>query len=478
MTIDLAPFTADPRVDLLAPRPLAAGRCVLLWVSRTQRAWDNRAADLAIALADALDVPVVACFCLVSAYPRATLRAYTFMAEGLAELPDAFLERGIGWIGLEGDPTAEIPQLAERLHAAAIVTDLDPIRTGRAWRQHVAGRSTVPLLVVDADTVVPSATFPKEEWAPRTIRPKILRAMTGGVTPSPNPAPRRRSTMRDGIDPLDRLATLPLDRSVGPVRAVRGGAAAARQRLEAFLATRLASYDQRRNDPTVAGTTGLSAYLHFGQISVETVVEQVLARRGDVPDQAIDAFVNEIVVQRELCINFTLRNSDYDRFAGIPDWAKKTLAEHAADPRPARYSRATLDAGETADPLWNACQRQIVRDGYLNNRLRMYWAKQLPLWTETAEEAFEIAVELNDRYFIDGRDPNGYAGIAWSIGGRHDRPFPPKRPILGLVRSMSRNGQRKFFDIDRYIALVDAGPDSSNDPDIWRMAGTDSQERR
>ncbi len=121
----------------------------------------------------------------------------------------------------------------------------------------------------------------------------------------------------------------------------------------------------------------------------------------------------------------------------------------------ARYSRAVLEAGETADPLWNACQRQMVRDGFLHNRLRMYWAKQLPLWTATAEEAFDIAVALNDRYFIDGRDPNGYAGIAWSIGGRHDRPFPPNRPILGLVRPMGAKGQRKYFDVDRYIAQVD-----------------------
>ena len=456
MPLAIDPYIQDARIELLEERPLTTGDCVLLWVSRTQRACNNRAANLAIALADELGVPVVACFCLVPAYPQATLRAYTFMAEGLAELPAAFLERGIGWRCITGDPVELLPQQVRQLNAAAVVTDLDPIRTGRAWRAEVAKQLAVPLFVVDADTVVPTATFPKEEWAPRTIRPKIQRILAGGLESLPNPQPIHRSTLRDGIDPIETIATLPLDRSVDPAPNIRGGASQAAKRLEQFLESRLATYDDGRNDATIEGTTQLSPYLHFGQISVQEVVVRAMATADDgVTAKPIESLVNEIVVQRELCINFALRNPDYDRFAGLPDWGRKTLAAHAADPRPARYSRAVLEAGETADPLWNACQRQMVRDGFLHNRLRMYWAKQLPLWTDTAEEAFDIAVALNDRYFIDGRDPNGYAGIAWSIGGRHDRPFPPNRPILGLVRPMGAKGQRKYFDVDRYIAQVD-----------------------
>ena len=446
----------DPRVELLEERSLTTGDCVLLWVSRTQRAWNNRAANLAIALADDLGVPVLACFCLVPAYDRATLRAYTFMAEGLAELPDAFLERGIGWRCVTGDPVEQLPEQVTQSKAAAVVTDLDPIRIGRDWRAQVAKQLAVPIFVVDADTVVPTANFPKEEWAPRTIRPKIQRIIATGLQPPPNPLPIHRSHLREGIDPMETIASLSLERSVGPAPDIRGGATEAATRLEHFLSSRLVNYDRDRNDPTIAGTTQLSPYLHFGQISVEDIVAQVMASAGDgVPQEAIDSFVNEIVVQRELCINFALRNPDYDSFAGLPDWGRKTLAAHASDPRQAHYSRAILEAGETADALWNACQRQMVRDGFLHNRLRMYWAKQLPLWTESAEEAFDIAVELNDRYFIDGRDPNGYAGIAWSIGGRHDRPFPPNRPIVGLVRPMGQKGLRKYFDIERYIAQVE-----------------------
>lgn len=446
----------DPRVELMEDRPLAAGSCVLLWVSRAQRAWNNRAANLAIALADELGMPVVACFCLADGYPRATLRAYTFMAEGLAELPDAFLKRGIGWICVTGDPVERIPEQARRLGAAAVVTDLDPIRTGRSWRRGVAGELGIPLLVVDTDTVVPTSHFPKEEWAPRTIRPKIQRLLAGGWSAPSNPVPNHRSDLREGIDPVRAIDPLAIDRSVGPAPGIRGGASAATRLLDEFVASALAGYERDRNDPTIAGSSGLSPYLHFGQISVEEVVQRVLAARDEgVPQTAVDSFLNEIVVQRELCINFSLRNPDYDRFAGIPDWGKKTLAAHASDPRPALYARATLEAGETADPLWNACQRQMVRDGFLNNRLRMYWAKQLPFWTSSAAEAFELAVELNDRYFLDGRDPNGYAGISWAIGGRHDRPFPPQRPVVGLIRPMGRAGQKKYFDVDRYISGVD-----------------------
>lgn len=457
MPFAIEPFTEDARVDLLEDRPLASGECVLLWVSRAQRARNNRAANLAIALADELGVPVIACFCLVPAYPRATLRAYTFMAEGLAELPGDFLKRGIGWQCVIGDPVEQLSKLARQLEAAAVVTDFDPIRTGREWRARVAQALTMPLFVVDADTVVPTCSFPKEEWAPRTIRPKIRRILDGRLAPPANPSPKHRSTLRAGIDPQQAIASLSLDRSVGPSPNIRGGAAEAARRLKRFLAARLPDYERDRNDPNIAGTTMLSPYLHFGQISVEEIVAKALASAEDgVPQTAIDAFFDEIVVQRELCINFALRNPAYDRFAGIPDWGMRTLAEHAADPRPVLYDRQTLEAGETADPLWNACQRQMVREGFLNNRLRMYWAKQLPLWTASAEEAFDIAVELNDRYFLDGRDPNGYAGIAWAIGGRHDRPFPPNRPIVGLVRPMGAKGQRKYFDVDRYIAGVDS----------------------
>ena len=440
----------DPRLDLLRGGETAdPAQCVLLWISRSQRAFGNHAVNAAIEIANRLDAPVVAAFCLTG-YPRATLRAYTFMIEGLADLEKGLSARKIGWVLRTDSPAEAIPALASELDAAAIVCDQAPDRTGRGWRAAVAERATIPVVAVDADVVVPSALFPKEEWAPRTIRPKIARVLDGFLEPIPDPVPHRHSCRHESGDPAGTLDDLRLDRSVGSSPRFRGGQTEARVRLDRFVNERVQGYDVDRNRSDLDRTSELSPYLHFGNVSPIEVA--LAARDSDAPRAAIDSFIDELVVQRELTINFALRNPNYDNVDGIPDWGRRTLAGHAGDPRPVIYTRAELEEARTADPLWNACQRQMSAEGYLPNRLRMYWAKQLPLWTRSAEEAFEIAVALNDRYFVDGRDPNGYAGIAWSIGGRHDRPFPPERAITGLVRRMSAKGLKKHFDPENYIA--------------------------
>jgi deoxyribodipyrimidine photo-lyase len=477
---DLIP-TDHPIVETYRGGPPAVdGRCVLLWVQRGKRATANRAANLAILAADMLGLPVVAAFCLVPDYPAATLRAYTFMAEGLRELPDAFAARNVGWALRVGRPEVEIPALTAEFGAALVVTDQDTLPLGRAWRTGVAAALDVPLVAVDSDTVAPPYLFPREEHATHTLRPKLWRAIAAGgfLDPIADPAAAvvsGLSAVRTGPDPLAALETFPIDRAVGPSPTVQGGRAEAWCRFGLFLDTRVDGYAPGgRHKPEPAAQSGLSPFFHYGQVGPVEVARAAIgrwvgeagwvgprgfARFGPEPaaaDEPLATFLDELVTQRELAVNFALRNPAFDRYEGLPEWGRATLEAHAADPRPVRYDGRTIEFGETGDRLWNAAQRQLVFEGYLPNRLRMYWAKQLLLWTVSPREAFDLALRLNDRYQLDGRDPNGYAGIAWSIGGRHDRPFPPKKPVLGLIRPMGLKGMRQKFDLDAYIARVEA----------------------
>ncbi len=447
----------DPRLAVLQAGETRAGAgCVLLWVQRAQRATGNLAANLAIEIANELRLPVIAVFCLVPAFPHATLRAYHFMAEGLAELPDAFHHRGIGWALRTGEPETVIPTLARELNAALVITDQNALRIGREWRDAVAIGLDIPLVAVDTDVVVPTALFPKEEWAPRTIRPKIHRQLDQHLLPIAEPTANHPSRYREGPDPLDAISQLDLDTSIGPAPDIHGGSSIARQRLQSFISERLPGYDTDRNRADIDGTSRLSPYLHYGQIGpIEIALAVQQAGDDGAPTEDVASFLDELIVHRELSINFALRNPDYDRFAGIPEWGQETLAEHAGDPRPALYDLETLAASETAEPIWNAAQRQMVAEGWMPNRLRMYWAKQIVRWSETPEEAFTNTVALNDRYFLCGRNPIGYAQISWAVGGRHDRPFPPNKPIFGIVRPMATSGLKKHFDVAAYIRQIE-----------------------
>lgn len=443
----------DPRMEILRDGAFAEdAECVMLWVQRAQRARANPAANLAVEIAKELRLPVIAVFCLVPAFPRATLRPYHFIAEGLSQLPDDFAARGIGWKLVVGEPADEIPKAAHFVRASVIVTDANPLRIGRQWRADVAERVSIPMVQVESDAVVPPALFEKEEYAPRTLRPKLQKHFDRYLVRIPDLLPPVKSRVREGEDPLDVIRTFDLDTSVGPAPNLRGGSSVARQRLRSFIDQRLDRYDKDRNRADIEAGTTLSPWLHYGQIGP---VEMAFAvQDADAPQAAKDSLIDELVTQRELSINFALRNPAYDRYEGLPDWGRETLEKHAGDPRPVTFTGAEFERAETDDPLWNAAMWQMIHEGYLPNRLRMYWAKQILRWSPSPRDAWDIAVSLNDTYFVDGRDANSYANIGWCIGGRHDRPFGPEKEIFGLVRPMGMGAMKRTFNVDAYIRQV------------------------
>jgi deoxyribodipyrimidine photo-lyase len=436
---------------------------VIYWMQRAQRGLDNPALDLAIEVANELRKPLAVFFGLHPGYPNANWRHYAFLAAGLQETRERCEARGAAFV-FRPYPNHDLIRFCNEVRAALVIGDENPLREAEGWRQSAAQKLQVPFWTVDADVIVPTRFFEKEEYAARTLRPKIQRCLPQFLQPlaQPSAAVRWPAETRPAsipalapqqpLNPAAVLADLPLDRSTAPVSASQGGTAAGLQQLNRFLAETLPNYDTARNLPQRAGTSGLSAYLHFGQLGPLTIALAV--READAPSVAKEAYLEELIVRRELAINYVARNPAYDTLAGCHAWARKTLDEHRQDPRPFLYSESQFEQAETHDPLWNAAQLEMVATGRMHGYLRMYWAKKLLEWTDAPETAFDIAVRLNDRYELDGRDPNGYTGIAWAIGAKHDRPWAPARPIFGMVRYMAYSGCARKFDVNAYIAQV------------------------
>ena len=452
-------FMANPRVTVRRPgQPAADGRCVVYWMQRAQRGLDNPALDLAIEAGNLLGQPVLVFFGLHPKYPRANLRHYTFLIEGLEETQRRVEQRRAHFI-FRPYPAHDLVAFCREVRPSLVVGDENPMREPEGWRRSAARQLSVPFWTVDADVVVPTNLFPKEEYAARTIRPKIHRVLPQFLKRLEEPEVRVRwpsvlpLPKSEPIDPERLLRELPIDRAVGAVPGARGGTSAGLARLETFLDGVLGEYDTARNLPPIEGTSQLSAYLHFGHLGPLTIALAVEKRAG-VPEAARAAFLEELIVRRELAINYVARNPHYDTLEGCHGWAIQTLTRHAGDTRPYLYSLEQFERAATHDPLWNAAQREMVLSGRMHGYLRMYWAKKILEWTRHPEEAFSIAVHLNDRYQLDGRDPNGYTGIAWAIGGKHDRPWGPERPIFGLIRYMAASGCARKFSVGGYLDRV------------------------
>ncbi|HEX4945726.1 MAG TPA: deoxyribodipyrimidine photo-lyase [Blastocatellia bacterium] len=441
-----------------AGAPVPEGRCVVYWMQRAQRGIDNPALDVAIQVANELQKPLAVFFGLHPKYPNANWRHYAFLVDGLAETAERIEQRGAAFV-YRPYPQHNLLQFCAEVQPCLVIGDENPLRAAEHWRQRAAAQLRVPFYTVDADVIVPTKYFPREEYSARTMRPKMRALLSRFLIPDENPQAQfqwdAKSKPKSTQHPADSvLEALPLDRGTSPVLACKGGTAAGLHQLQTFVRDRLARYDTDRNQPHLDGTSRLSAYLHFGHLSPLTIALAV--EESTAPTTAKAAFLEELIVRRELAVNFVARNAAYDHLDGCPEWARKTLAKSASDPRDVLYTEAQLENAATHDGLWNAAQMEMVKSGRMHGYLRMYWAKKILEWTPTPAEAFAIAVRLNDRYFLDGRDPNGYTGVAWAIGGKHDRPWGPRRPIFGTVRYMSYEGCKRKFDVAAYIQKVSA----------------------
>ncbi len=423
---------------------------VIYWMSREQRLEDNWALLFARELAAARSQRVHIVFCLAASFLGATKRQYEFMLRGLEEVSSQCGQKGYPFQLLLGDPEAELPKAAGRQKAGALVTDFDPLRIKRGWKQRLAEQVSIPVFEVDAHNVVPCfRASSKQEYSAATFRRKLQQLLPEFLEPIPQLEPQGQAIGQQ--EPGDWAALghyLRVEATVESVPGVGSGPKAAGEVLSELLQDRLHGYATRRNDPNSGRTSFLSPYLHFGQLSAQRVALSVMETRCDPQDR--EAFLEQLLVRRELSDNYCWHNASYDCFAGLPGWAQRTLRQHGDDARPVVYSLQALEKAQTEDPLWNAAQLEMLRSGRMHGYMRMYWAKKILEWTKTPQQAIEWAIYLNDRYELDGRDPNGYTGILWAIGGLHDRPFQ-ERPVFGKIRYMNYRGCARKFDVRAYI---------------------------
>jgi deoxyribodipyrimidine photo-lyase len=452
----LKTLTLDPRItQRRAGVPDPEGSCVLYWMQRSQRAVDNFALDVAIELGNELGKPVFTFLAPVPFYPHANLRAYRALASGIPDIVDGLRKRNVGFV-LRAYPDHSLIKFCEQLRPAIVIGDENPLREPEHWRVSAAQQLNVPFWTVDADVVVPSHMLGREHYAARTIRPRLQELLPRFLLPTKLIKARvswtKLATPQSLSATEDFTAAWSLDRSVSPVD-WRGGTKQALRLVAEFISRRLQDYPEHRNHPELPGTSCLSPYLHFGHIGPLTIARAVQASAA--PAAAKQAFLEQLIVRRELSVNFVRYNSRYDSFECLEPWADRSFAQHSGDRRPIVYTEEQLEQGETHDPLWNAAQKQMVLTGWMHNYMRMYWAKKILEWSASVASAYQRAVRLNDRYQLDGRDPNGYAGIAWAIVGKHDRPWF-ERPVFGQIRFMSLASTSRKFDAQRYIQNVKA----------------------
>ena len=443
--------------------PAGDGKCVVYWMQRAQRGRDNHALDKAVDLANALSLPCVAYFAAISNFPHANLRHYAFLNQGLTDIAEDCAGRGVGFV-MRRAPNEDHLRFFSDVRAAMVVGDENPMREPENWRVHLAGGLRIPFWTVDADVIVPSKLLGKAQFSAGVTRPRLYRALPEFLQPYVNPHShiawkKPRGLFEDDIHADITRGWKNFDRSVAPVEAWHGGHRAAMARLKLFCSRMLASYERDRNHPETDGTSALSPYLHFGHIGPLTIALAVDTAAIAKPAlrAARDSYFNELIAWRELSINFVRYQPDYDSPACADNWARLSIAKHDRDEREVLYTLAELESARTHDELWNAAQLQMVRHGWMHNYLRMYWGKKIVEWTPNAATAMKHAVYLNDRYFLDGRDPNGYAGIAWAVLGKFDRAWG-ERPIFGKRRFMSAASTGKKFDSQAYIAAMHALP--------------------
>jgi len=410
---------------------------IIYWMNRDQRVDDNWAILDAQAKASELKQPLIVVFCiskkLTSSINFKTDRHFLFMKQGLLVVRERLKKLNIPFIIRNGEADVELVKIIKEVKASHLFVDFNPLRDAQTMVNNVKAKINISMFEVDAHNVIPAFYVTnKQEWGAYTLRPKVHKLLDKYLTEFPPVLKQAKTNLNIESDDKELL---------GEENKVVDFASLA---LKEFIEKRLKNYDQR-NDPNADATSRLSAYLHFGQLSAQRIA---LATKQS--ELASESFLEELIVRKELADNYVLYNPNYDNFEGLPDWAKKTLNKHLEDPRDYIYSLKQFEEGKTHDPIWNAAQLQMVKSGYMHGYVRMYWAKKILEWSKTPQEAIKTAIYLNDKYELDGQDPNGYVGVMWAIGGVHDRPWQ-ERKIFGMVRFMNDKGMKRKFDVDAYI---------------------------
>lgn len=417
-------------------------------MSRDQRVHDNHALLFAFEKARELNMQVSIVFILQPTYPAANMRHFTFMLEGLKETEIECNKLNIPFKMLTGNPVDVLPAFILESNVAMLITDFDPIKIKQQWKSELINKLAIPFYEVDAHNIVPCwHASDKQEYGAYTIRPKIKKQLNTYLNKYlPLKKQSRQVIYKNKWENI--YNSLKTTDNVAPVTWLKPGYQAGMNMLAGFISNKINNYQTKRNNPCNDFTSHLSPYIHFGQISAQHIALEVIKHQQNT--ESSSAFLEELIIRRELSDNFCYYNANYDNIKGAPNWAIKTLAIHENDTREFLYTIQQFEQGITHDKLWNAAQHQLIRQGKMHGYMRMYWAKKILEWTISAEQALQISIYLNDKYSLDGRDPNGYTGCLWSVAGLHDRPWT-ERPVFGKIRYMNYNGCKRKFDVLKYI---------------------------
>lgn len=469
----------EKRVRKLNTKEIGEG-LIMYWMNRDGRMQDNWALLYAQQIALEKQVPLLVVYNLTPGFLGGGLRQHDFKVRGLQEVHEVLITHNIPFFILSGKHTEkDIVEFAHSHKVGAIVTDFFPLHISKKWTDYVAKHTEVAVYQVDAHNIIPCwIASDKREFAAHTLRPKVHKLITEFLDEFPHikkhpyiysssehKGSKKSASMNINVSDWKKiLEDKDVNQEITKVDWCNPGYHAGMKELKHFINKKLDAYNNARNDAVIDGQFNLSPWLHYGQIAPQRVVLEVLKTSGRSIHGVIDhkkngsgdegdsitAFIEEVVVRRELADNFCYYNDAYDQVEGFPEWAQKTLSKHTKDHREHVYTEKQFEQADTHDELWNAAQTQLLSTGKMHGYMRMYWAKKILEWSKSPKDALRIAITLNDRYELDGRDPNGYTGIAWSIGGVHDRPWFT-RPIFGEVRYMARSGCEKRFYVKEYI---------------------------
>lgn len=461
------------------------GGPIVYWMNRDIRAHDNWALLYAEELAVKNKVPLLVIYNLDPSFLGGGLRQYVFKIGALESVEQELKEHNIRFYLVEGKETEkDMVKFISEVSASVVVTDFSPLKLQRKWSSYIAKNIKVPMFEVDAHNIVPCfIASDKQEFGAYTLRPKLYRLLPEFLDKFPKLKIHSHNfnnrnankylpdweKIKKDIEKNETIKAI--DKTTAPIDWIKPSHTSANKLLSHFINHKLENYADNRNDPNQDAQSNLSPYLHYGILGSQTIALAIIKHIAKPIEYILDeiknkakidkenlnlidhagAFLEELIVRKELSDNFCFYNENYDNTEGFPNWAKLSHQKHVKDKREYIYSKSEFENAKTLDELWNAAQLEMVKTGKMHGYMRMYWAKKILEWTKTPEDAMKIAIYLNDKYELDGRDPNGYAGIAWSIGGVHDRAWFG-RPIFGQIRYMNAKGCASKFDTKSYIS--------------------------